>query len=258
MKCVRRSEVLGVLLPIVVAGLAGGAAAQPPPLPSLIKPAPIAKATKHPGPLIVEAEPTSELSKGFGTPLWAIGISSADGSFGHAAVLLVSRGSFLTPQMMEGLAHAADHPQETVDGIRSDLEGQVARATVDTTRAHLQEQLSEFNSITAHGGGITRRLTLPNGRVGYVTALGFGAGGATFVAALPSPDDRFELLVVTGNSLENEGRKPNAKSQVYEKAMRERPLDVTQEVADVIYAQEFPPAAAEAAKPKAGRTPPQR
>jgi len=244
-----------LLMSLVVIGLAAAAMAQPPPLPSLIKPAPIAKATKHPGPLLIEHEPTSELSKGFGTPLWAIGISSADGSFGHAAVLLVSRGSFLTPQMTEGLGQAADKPKETVDGIRTDLEGQVARATVDTTRAHLQEQLAEFNSITTHGG-ITRRLTLPNGRIGYVTALGFGAGGATFVAALPSPDDRFELLVVTGNSLENEGRKPNAKSQVYEKAMRERPLDVTEEVADVIYAQEFPPATSESTKPpKAGKTP---
>jgi hypothetical protein len=210
-----------------------------PPAQTLIRPAAIAKAARHPGPLEIEAEPTSELSKGFGTPLWAIGITSADGSFGHAAVLLVAPGSFLTPSMTAGLARAAARPAQTAAGIRADLEGQRARATLEADRARLTEQLAEFASITRRAP-ITRRIPLAANRVGYVTALGFSAGGATYAAALPAPDGRWEVLVVTGNSLEGEGRKPNAKSAAYERAMRQRPLDVTEAIARAVYAQLFP------------------
>ncbi|MEO8605589.1 MAG: hypothetical protein ABI629_23675, partial [bacterium] len=199
--------------------VAGLAAAQPPP--TLLKAARIAKAANFPGAVEIEPEPTSELSKGFGKPVWAIGITSADGAFGHAAVLVVGHGSFLTPAMTEGLSRAAAQPQQTADAIRTDLEGQQQRATLATDRTRFGEQLAELAIITAHGP-ITRRMSLPHKGVGYATALGFSAGGATFSAVLPSPDGLWEVLVVTGNSLEGEGRKPNAKSAAYEKAMQER------------------------------------
>ena len=70
--------------------------------------------------------------------------------------------------------------------------------------------------------------------------LGFAsAGGATTVAVLPSPDGRQELLVVTGGGLESEVRKPNDSSAAYEKAMRERPVAVTEAMAVVAYEQLF-------------------
>lgn len=218
--------------------LAAPAAAQP--RPQAIQAAAIAKAAGHPGPLRVEPESTSELSKGFGAPLWAVGVDSADGSFGHVSVLLVHRGSFLTEAMGQSLAAAAAAPKETAAAIRADLQGQAERAHDARERARLQQQLQELDAIAARGP-ITQRLTLPNGRVGYGTMLGYSAAGATFVTALPSPDDRYELLVATGASLEGEHRTPTARSADYERAMRERPLQASEAIALAIYRDLFPP-----------------
>jgi len=242
----RRDVVLGSALALVALG-AAVAAAQP--QPGAITPAAIAAAARHPGPLAVEPESTSELSKGFGTPRWAVGVTSNDGSFGHIAILLVDHGSFLTPDMAGRLAAAAAAPADTAAAIRADLAGQRDRATLADDRVRLGVQLAELDSIIARGA-LTRRLVLPRGAgaagaagaaVGYVTVLGFAAHGATFVAVLPSPDQRWELLVVTGGSLEGEQRKPHEKSAAYEQAMREQPLAVTEAIARAVYAQLFPP-----------------
>jgi hypothetical protein len=228
-----------------------------------LSPAPIAAAAGHPGPLIIEKEATSELSKGFGTPHWAAGITSADESFGHVAVLLVDRGSFLNPHMIEPLQAAAANPQQAAAAIRADLQGQRDRATLEADRQRLGEQIDELDAVVAHGP-LTRRIlppfTVPASAtagpsspaatpaavatpaaapVGYVTLLGFSASGATCVAALPSPDQRYELLVVAGGSLEGDARKPNPASAAYEKRLREHPLDVTEAIARVVYGQLF-------------------
>jgi hypothetical protein len=233
-----------------------------------LSPAPIAAAAGHPGPLIIEKEATSELSKGFGTPHWAAGITSADESFGHVAVLLVDRGSFLNPHMIEPLQAAAANPKQAAAAIRADLQGQRDRATLEADRKRLDEQIAELDAVVAHGP-LTRRILPPftpaaaaaakpspaatpgaagtpvaGVPVGYVTLLGFSASGATCVAALPSPDQRYELLVVAGGSLEGDARKPNPASAAYERKLRERPLDVTEAIARVVYGQLFGPSAA--------------
>ena len=77
--------------------------------------------------------------------------------------------------------------------------------------------------------------------------LGYSASGATFVTALPSPDDQYELLVATGASIEGEHRTPTAASADYEKAMRERPLQTSEAIAKEIYTALF------ASKPDEGR-----
>ena len=224
--------------------LATPVAAQP--KPQAIQAAAIAKAAGHPGPLRVEPESTSELSKGFGTPLWAVGVDSADGSFGHVSVLLVHRGTFLTEAMSKSLAASAAAPVETAAAIRADLQGQADRAQDPRDRTRLQQQIQELDAIVARGP-ITQRLALPNGKVGYGTMLGYSASGATFVTALPSPDDQYELLVATGASLEGEHRTPTAASADYEKAMRERPLQTSEAIAQAIYTALF------ASKPDEGR-----
>lgn len=227
---------------LVLAGVlaASTAAAQPPP--NVIQPAAIAKASGHPGPLRVEPESTSELAKGFGTPVWAVAVDSADGSFGHVSVLLVHRGTFLTEPLQQSLAAAAASPAAATAGIRADLQGQIQTANDERERTRFQHQLAEVDAVTANGP-ITQRLALANGRVGYGTMLGFSAGGATFVTALPSPDDQYELLVATGASLEGERRTPSEKSADYERAMREHPLQVSEAIAQAIYAELYPPPA---------------
>jgi len=223
--------------PIGLLMLAAPAAAQP--QWQAIPPAAIATAAGHPGPLRIEPESTSELSKGFGAPVWAVGVDSADGSFGHVSVLLVHRGSFLTDAMTQSLAASAAAPTETAAALRADLQGQVDRAHDARERTRLQGQLQELDAIAARGP-ITQRLALAGGRVGYGTMLGYSASGATFVTALPSPDDRYELLVATGASLEGEHRTPTAASAAYERAMHERPLPTSEAIALAIYAALFP------------------
>lgn len=218
--------------------LAAAAIAQP--QPTVIQPAAIAAAAGHPGPLRVEPESTSELSKGFGAPLWAVGVDSADGSFGHVSVLLVRRGSYLTDALRQRLAAAAAAPKETAAAIAADLRAQIGTAHDQRERARLERQLAEVEAVAA-GGPITQRLVLPDGTVGYGTMLGFSAGGATFVTAFPSPDDAYELVVATGASLEGERRTPSATSADYERRMREHPLQVSEAIAQAIYAQLFPP-----------------
>src|SRR5690606_25737052 len=141
--------------PIGLLMLAAPAAAQP--RWQAIPPAAIATAAGHPGPLRVEPESTSELSKGFGAPVWAVGVDSADGP-----VLLVRRGSFLTEAMRQSLAASAAAPKETAAALRADLQGQVDRAHDARERARLQGQLQELDAIAARGP-ITQRLTLPGG-----------------------------------------------------------------------------------------------
>jgi hypothetical protein len=209
-----------------------------PPQPTVIEAAAVARAAGHPGPLHVAPESTSELAKGFGTPLWAVGIESPDGSFGHVSVLLVHRGTFLTKSLEPSLAAAAAAPEQATQAIREDMQGQIERAHAEKERTRLTLQLREVEEITAKGP-ITQRLALPNDRVGYGTMLGFSAGGATFVTALPSPDDQYELLVATGASLEGEKRTPNDKSAAYEQAMREHPLQVSEAIAQVVYKELF-------------------
>ncbi len=210
----------------------------------------IAKAAGHPGPLHIAPESTSELAKGFGTPLWAVGIESSDGSFGHVSVLLVHRGTFLTPSLEPSLAAAAAAPEQAAKAIKEDMQGQIDRAHDEKERTRLTLQLREVDEITAKGP-ITVRLPLPNDRTGYGTMLGFSAGGGTFVTALPSPDDQYELLVATGASLEGEKRTPNEKSAAYEQAMRERPLQVSDAIAQAVYKELFGGAETKREGPKA-------
>lgn len=224
-------------LPLLAIALCAGAVVAQPPS-TRIEAASVAAASKHPGPLRVEPVATSELSKGFGTPLWAVGIDSADGSFGEVSVFMVARGSFLTAPMRERLAAAAAAPKETAAALRADLEGQAGRAHDARERARLEGQLKEFDAIAATGP-ITQALKLPGDKVGYGTLLGFSASGATFVTALPSPDDQFELVVATGASLEGEHRTPTAASAEYERQLREHPLQVSEAIAQAIYGDLF-------------------
>ncbi|MDX2170304.1 MAG: hypothetical protein SF182_24745 [Deltaproteobacteria bacterium] len=250
-----RPPIVRLAAAALVLGLTSDRAAAQPQVAHL-SPAPIAAAAGHPGPLIIEKEATSELSKGFGTPHWAAGITSADESFGHVAVLLVDHGSFLSPRMVEPLRAAAANPPAAAAAIRADLQGQRERATLEADRRRLGEQIAELDAVVAHGP-LTRRIDPPFGSspaatpapaatpgaaaapVGYVTLLGFSAAGATCVAALPSPDQRYELLVVAGGSLEGDERKPNPASAAYEQRLREHPLDVTEAIARVVYGQLF-------------------
>lgn len=228
------------LVPLRLAVLLVAAAAVAQPQPALIKAADIAAAAGHPGPLRVEPESTSELSKGFGAPLWAVGVDSADGSFGHVSVLLVRRGTYLTDALQQSLAAAAAQPKETAAAIRADLQSQIQTAHDARERTRLTQQLHEVEAVTANGP-ITQRIQLANGRVGYGTMLGFSAAGGTFVTALPSPDDQYELVVATGASLEGEHRTPTAESGAYEQAMRARPLQVSEAIAQAIYQDLYPP-----------------
>jgi hypothetical protein len=225
-------------LALLLVGLAPFAAAAQPPSSTAIKPAAVAAAAKHPGPLRVEPEATSELSKGFGTPLWAVGIDSHDESFGHVSVFLVARGSFLTESMRTGLAAAATAPKETATALRADLVAQLQRATESRERVRLEGQLKEFDAVAATGP-ITQRLELPGGKIGYGTMLGFSASGATFITVLPSPDDQYELVVATGASIEGEHRVPNPASAEYERLLREHPLQISEAIAQAVYKELF-------------------
>lgn len=230
---------LRTVLAALLATLLGAAAAHAQPSPDRLDAAAIARAAGFPGPLHIEEEATSELSKGFGDPVWAVGIASEDHSFGHAAVLLVRRGSFLGEAMQARLEAAARAPRATAAALQDDLRGQLERATHERDRARLAAQLAELQTLAAHGP-LTRRMRLPRGRVGYLTVLGFAAGGATSIAAIPSPDGNYELLVIAGASLEGEPRIPTEASAAYERTLREQPLTVTRSMARVIDRELFP------------------
>jgi hypothetical protein len=214
-------------------------AVAPTPAPQQIKPEPVAAAAKHPGPLMVEEEATSELSKGFGDAIWAATIHSADGSFGHADVLLVGGGSFLSQGTMERFDATITAPEESMAAFAADLERQLGAATHEEDRTRIRRELTEFKALQA-GKIMARRIPLPGGDHGYVGLLGFGPVGATFVAAFRSPDRRYDLIVLTGGGLESARRTPTAQSQEYERAMRGKPLDVTEAIGLAVYAQLFP------------------
>jgi hypothetical protein len=210
------------------------------PAPHHIKPEPIAAAAKHPGPLEVEEEATSELSKGFGKAIWAASISSADGSFGHADVLLVEGGSFLGAATRQRFDAAIAAPEETFAALAADLERQLKVATHEEDRARIRREIAALGQLRG-GRHLARAIALPHGNRGYVSLLGFGPSGATFVAVMPSPDGRFDLIVLTGGGLESARRTPTAASAPYEDAMQHRPLDVTEAIGVAVSRQLFPP-----------------
>ncbi|MGH7790491.1 MAG: hypothetical protein ACRERC_26760 [Candidatus Binatia bacterium] len=219
------------------------------PLPSMVpdpmrvKAAPIAAAVKHPGPLLVEPEATSELSKGFGNPLWALGIATEDESFAHATVLLLEGGSFLKPDTIAHLDAAVAAPKGIAESIRDELDQRLAHAGSPRDTERTQRDMEQFAHLQ-RSGLLVRPVALPNGRRGYTSLLGFGPYGAGFMTALQGPNDRYELLVLTETAFEGQPPKPNAQAAIYQEAMRDHPLDVNQAIALAIYAQLWPAPAA--------------
>lgn len=215
------------------------------PLPSMVpdpmrvKAAPIMAVVKHPGPLLIEPEATSELSKGFGNPLWALGITAEDESFAHVTVLLLEGGSFLKPDTIANLDAALAAPAKMAANIRAELDQRLAHAGSPRDTERTQRDIEQFAHLQ-RGGPIIRRVALPNGRRGYTSLLGFGPYGAGFMTALQGPNDRYELLVLTETAFEGQPPKPNARAAIYQDFVRDHPLAVNQEIAVAIYGQLWP------------------
>ena len=232
-----RHYLLGLLGLLPLAARAAG-----PPALTDIKPAAIARTVHHPGPLVLRNEGTGEISKSFGNPLWAATVSAPDKSFSDVSILLLDGGSFLTPEVKRRFEQAIAAPNHYVAGIRSDIVGRLQRAGDAQDRAQAERELTALDRLRAHSP-LIRPVRAGAGQRGYSIVLGFSRIDTTFATVLPSPDGRYELLVSIATPFEG-GPAANPAAARYQRALRDRPLDVVEATALIAYRQVFPPAAA--------------
>lgn len=211
--------------------------AQPPP--TAIKPDPVAKAARHPGPLVVRQEGTGEISKAYGTPLWAASVTAEDGSFADVNILLIAGGSFLTPAVTQRFKQAIAAPQRYASDIRRDIVGRLQRASDAEDRAQAERELKELDRLRKCGP-LVRAVRLANGRRGYSAVLGFSRIDTSFATVLPSPNGRYELLVSVATPFDSPAPSAKSPTRRYWKALHDRPLDTVQAMAVSIYRQLFP------------------
>jgi hypothetical protein len=216
---------------------APAAAAQPPP--TAIKPDPVAKAARHPGPLVVRQEGTGEISKAYGTPLWAASVTAGDRSFADVNILLIDGGSFLTPAVIQRFKQAIAAPQRYASDIRRDIVGRLQRASDAEDRAQAERELKELDRLRARGP-LVRAVRLANRRRGYSAVLGFSRIDTTFATVLPSPDGRYELLISVATPFGSPAPAAKSPTRRYWKALHDRPLDTVQAMAVSVYRQLFP------------------
>lgn len=222
-------------------GLLSLAAAAGPPALTAIRPAPIARAAHHPGPLVLRNEGTGEISKSFGTPLWAATVSAPDKSFSDVSILLLDGGSFLTPEVTRRFEQAIAAQNRYVAGIRDDIVGRLARASDAQDRAQAERELTALDRLRAHSP-LIRPVAVCDGRRGYSTVLGFSRIDTTFATVLPSPDGRYEALVSIAIPFAG-GPAPNPRATRYQRALRDHPLELVEAMALTVYRQLFPQAA---------------
>ena len=226
-----------VLLATATIMLAVGAAGQP--TPGSIQPAPIARAAGYPGPLVVRPEGTGEISKAYGTPVWAASVTAVDKTFADVNVLLTDGGSFLTSAVRQRFDEAIAAPQRYVAAIRRDIVGRLARAGDAEDRSQAEHELRELDRLRAHSRFV-EAVRLPNRRRGYSAILGFSRFDTTFATVLPSPDGRYELLVSVATPFEANAMPASAPSRRYRQRLRDHPLATVEAIALSIYRQLFP------------------
>ena len=106
---------------VATAVVATLSAASGQPQPSAIRAQPIAKAAHFGGTLEVREVGIGEVSKSFGTPLWAVRVTAGTRAFADLNVVLVKRGSYLTPEVIKRFEQASSAEAQRVrlaDGRR--------------------------------------------------------------------------------------------------------------------------------------------
>lgn len=208
---------------LAIAALAATAADRP--APTAIRPGPIARAARHPGPLLVREENIGETSKAYGTAAWVASVSAADGSFAVVSILLLESGSGLAAR----LAKAGAAPQ--------DYEAEVRRQAEDADQTEALKQLDRMRSQ----GPLVRPVALANGGRGYAAVLGFGPDTTRVAAILPSPDARYEVVITVAAPFQHDGAAMTPELGRYRTRLAGEPLESVQEMAMSVYRQLFPP-----------------
>lgn len=208
-------------LVLAIAALAAVAADHP--APSAIRPEPIARAARHPGPLLVREGSSGEVASTYGTPLWVASVSAVDGTFGPMRVILLKGGSSLAAQ----LAKASAAPQAYEAELRRD-------------GAEQPEALKQLDVLRTQGA-LVRPVMLTNGRHGYAAILGFAPDATRVATVLPSPDARYDLVVTVDVRLQGDGAVMTQSLGRYRTRLSGEPLESVQEMALSVYRQLFPP-----------------
>jgi hypothetical protein len=99
-------------------------------------------------------------------------------------------------------------------------------------------RLTALDRLRAHSP-LIRPVRAGDGPRGYSTVLGFSRIDTTFATVLPSPDGRYEVLVSIATPFDG-GPAPNPKAIRYQRALRDRPLDVVEAIALTVYRLVFP------------------
>jgi hypothetical protein len=225
---------------LAVAALIGATAAAGQPSPSAIKPEVVGRAARHPGPLVVREEGTGEVSKSYGTPVWAATVAAPDESFATLNVVLVEGGSFLTPAVTRRFEEAVAAPQRYAAEIRREIVGRRNRASDAEDRAQADRELKELDRLHT-SSPLLRPVRLPNGRRGYTGVLGFSRGEATVATILPSPDGHYDLIVSLSTPFEPGGLTKTLAAARYQSMLQRHPLDTLEPMALAVHRQLFPP-----------------
>jgi hypothetical protein len=183
----------------------------------------MARAARHPGPLLLREVEIDEIARTYGTPVWAVNVSAADGSFAVVRILLLDGGSPLAARLAKASAAPHDHAAE--------LRRQAAAANPDA--------VGQLDRLRA-GGPLVRPVNLSNGRLGYAAVLGIARDSITVATLLPSPDGRYETLVTVDAPFQHQGAAPTPELGRYRTRLSGEPLESVQEMAMSVYRQLFP------------------
>jgi hypothetical protein len=209
----------------VLAIVALAAIAADRPAPSAIRAEPIARAARHPGPLLVREESNRAMAGTYGTPVWVASVSAADGSFAPMSILLLESGSALAASLAKGGAAPQDY------------EAELRRRADDPNQPEALRQLDRLRGQ----GGLVRPVPLANGRSGYAAVLGFGPDRTRVSTLLPSPDARYELVIIVDVPFQRAGAAMPPELGRYRTRLAGELLESVQEMAMSVYRQLFPP-----------------
>jgi hypothetical protein len=215
---------------LVLAIAATAAVAADRPAPSAIRPEPIARAARHPGPLLVREKGIGEIARTYGTPVWAASVSAADGSFAPMRIILLDGRSSLAAQLEKARASPQDYEAE--------VRHQAIAGSDDGNQAEALRQLARLRTQ----GPLVRLVPLTTGRRGYAAVLGVGRDTTRIATVLPSPDARYEVVITVDAPFQREAATMTPELGRYRTRLSDEPLETAQEMAMVVYRQLFPPA----------------
>lgn len=193
----------------------------------------MSRATGHPGPLTTEFLDPKYMADGeTSAPLWCTGVRAPSNTFAGLGVSIFKRGSFLSPKKVTTLDTAVTKFTQSVSSRfqqRSKRSGMTnASFAIHSTDLTLHDH--EKNAIDSP----IRVITTVDGRKGYFFVVGFGPGGAGYMAALPSSDNQYDIVISTSVSFEGPGLNRTDESKLYQDRLKNQPYQLLWDAAMVV------------------------